>query len=304
MFHDLQKTDIGLYIGLRDGGELDLRVAAHAALSFDSFMRKLVEAIEPGTDIELNLIQGEIGSLNLISSIKARVSKHTLKALALVAAGWLGGEISSFGVQEVLAYLFSGLTEEQVQEIGENDLRRLAEACVKATTDPQIAASHKELTTTLAEDEDVTGVGMTLPGEKTPRRVMPRRDFPAIAERAQILQQADIEGDRRMVPSTKELILTEPVLIDKPRKWRFLMGKQEISATITDEIFRQKALQGKLGVPLSQGITIKARVITTEEKLEADLWKPVKYEIAEVLDWKANPGQGPLFTAVPDDEEE
>lgn len=107
-----------------------------------------------------------------------------------------------------------------------------------------------------------------------------------------------------MVPSTKELILTEPVLIDKPRKWQFLMGKQEISATITDEIFRQKALQGKLGVPLSQGITIKARVITTEEKLEADLWKPVKYEIAEVLDWKANPGQGPLFTAGPDEEEE
>ena len=302
MFRESQQTNVGLYIGLVEGGQLDLRVAARAALSFDSFIRKLVEEIEPGADIELNLIQGEIGSLNLISSLRARVSKQTLNALALVAAGWLANEFLSFGVQQVFDHLVFGLQDEQVQEIGEDDLRRIAEACVKAKADPEIAQSHKELTSALAEDRDVTGVGLTVLGEKKPRRLMPRSEFHRVSAHAQLMQVAQERGETRPVPAVLELVLTEPVLIDKPRKWRFLMGKTEISAKISDEAFRQRALQGKLGVQLSQGITVTAKVMITEEKIEADLWKPVNYEVVEVLKWAANPSQAPL--AFPGDDED
>lgn len=303
MFQDLQQADVGFYIGLLPGGELDMRVAANAALSFDLFMRKLTAAIEPGAVIELNLIQGEIGSLNLISSFKARLSKQTLNAIAFIAAGWLGGELLSFTAQEFFAYLSGKLTEEQVQEIGEVDLKRIAEACFRATQDPEIAESHTEITTTLAADSDVTAVGVTLSGEKKPRIMMPRSEFPIIAARAQLLQRNEMNGGVRLMESRRELILTEPVLIDKPRKWRFLMGKQEVSATISDEAFRQKVLQGKLDIVLSQGITITAIVVITEERLEADLWKPIKYDVKKVLDWRANPSQPSLFSDGNQDED-
>jgi hypothetical protein len=303
IFREHQKTDIGLYIGLREGGELDLRVAAQAALTFDTFMRRLVEAIEPGAEIELSLIQGEVGSLNLISSLKAKVSKQTLSALALMAAGWLGGELASYTVQQVFDHLKTNLPEAQAQQIGDDDLRRIAEACVKAQSSPQIAESHRNLTSKLAEDEDVTGVGITLPGEKAPKRVMPRQEFSKVDERAQSLLRPDETPNVRTVETKRELILTEPVLIDRPRKWRFLLGKQEISATVTDEVFRQKALQGKLGVALSQGITVVAHMVITEESLEPGLWKPVKYEITDVSGWWANPEQAPLFSRSEEEDE-
>ena len=123
MFRELEQTDLGLYIGLREGGELDLRVAAQAALSFDTFIRLLVEIIEPGTQVELSLIKGEVGSLNLISKIRASVSKKTLKTIALLAAGWIGGETLSYGFQEFMNYLTSNLTEAQILEIGDENLK-------------------------------------------------------------------------------------------------------------------------------------------------------------------------------------
>lgn len=302
MFRELEQTDLGLYIGLREGGELDLRVAAQAALSFDTFIRLLVEIIEPGTQVELSLIKGEVGSLNLISKIRASVSKKTLKTIALLAAGWIGGETLSYGFQEFMNYLTSNLTEAQILEIGDENLKRIAEECVKASRNSALAVAHQELTTKLQEDEDVTGVGITLPGEQKPRQIMSRRDFPFVNGRFATIEEFTENGEFRSIEWIGELVLTEPVLIDKPRKWRFLLGKSEISAAILDEAFRQRALQGKLGVPLSQGITISAKLKKTEERLAHDLWKPVKYEIIEVLSWQSNPTQPSL--PLSDGEEE
>lgn len=300
-FRENQSTRVGLYIGLREGAEINLSTAAKAALCFDDFLRAFIEEVEPGTPVELTLIQGDTGSLNLVSSLKAKVSKKTLSAIALVASGWIAGELASYTFGSFLDYLTENLTDEQKRELSAGDIERIAAACAKATENPQLIDKKDEISETLSEDNNVTGVGVTLGSERKPRHILPRERFTGSQSLLQALPLTQISSETRTVESVTDLILTEPVLIDKPRKWRFLLGRYEISASISDEIFRQKALQGKLGVQLSQGIVIKARLVTTEEQLEPNLWKAVKYEIKKVIDWKAEPVQIPLI--APDTEE-
>lgn len=297
LFRETQSTQIGLYVGLREGQELDLRVAAKAALAFDDFMRAFVSQIEPETEISLTFRKSEIGSLNIISTIKAKVNKQMLVGIAAGAATWLGMTVAGYSVETVLDEIRANLSEEEKSELSEKDLERIAEACLKATKSHELSEKTNAISQVLSEDDAVTGLGLTVGAEKKPRVLRHRSAFPAAISKSALVDQETQEKISRVTEVDRDLILTEPVLIDKPRKWRFMMGKIEISAYIRDETFRQKALQGKLGVPLSQGIEIRAKIKTTEQRLETDLWKPVKYEIMHVTSWKAEPAQ--LTLAMP-----
>lgn len=302
LFREPQRTTLGLYIGLKEGAEIDLRVAAKAALSFDDFLRAFIEEVEPSAPVEITLIKGDTGSLNLLSSLSAKVSKKTLVALTIFAGGWIASQIASYTFAAVLDYLKDNLTDEQKLELSEADIEKMALACLKATANSKVIEKKDEISETLSQDQSVTGVGVTIGIEKTPKHFLPREKFSGVGGLLRTVNVTETGAETRTLETTADLILTEPVLIDKPRKWRFLLGRQEVSAAVSDEVFRQKALQGKLGIQISQGIVIRAVLATTEEQLEPNLWKPVKYELKNVISWKAEPSQISLI--APDTEEQ
>ena len=299
MFREMQSTQVGLYVGLEEGRELDLRVAARAALAFDDFIRAFITEVEPETEVELTLRRSEVGSLNLISTVKAKVSKNTIKGLAAGAAAWLALEVGSYTVNAFLDEIRTHLSDEEKTEISEGDLRRIAEACLKATKTSALVEKTNSISQALAEDQSVTGLGLTIGSEAKPRKIRPRAEFSKLRIVATSSQDKKNEDVKRETEIQTELILTEPVLINKPRKWRFLIGKQEISAYVRDEAFRQKALQGKLEVPLSQGIVVNATLKTTEIEIEKGLWKPTKHEVMKVSSWKADAVQLTLLEQTP-----
>lgn len=296
----MEETSITLYVDLRQGSRLDLEAAANASLAWARMIRAVGQSIDPMGDWAIELESSLPGSQKIKSFIRMKVGGD-LRTLIVGAVGaalfFLVKETVSWGVAEVLDYLKGPDAPAEVQTLTEEELVVIADriaAILQGTAGKEEAV---EVFQALEADPDVTGVGATTGSGGKPAFIIPRAAFPTRRE-----TDGMVEPEERTQTERMEIILIRPVLAARTnRRWGFQTRLGAFGAPIHDEEFLKALVEGRLNVPLAQGILMDVDLEISEEKI-GGVWRPKDRTVKRVHGIKRAPIQTSLFDDPKQDE--
>lgn len=257
---------ISLYFNLREGEFAKLESVAKSALAFSAALKDAAYVIDPSLEIAIELRRGKEGSLSLDAIIKkikeaAEGPPTNLKTIAIVCALWVAGQSTEYAFSYVADNFFK---DPENQSISDEDVQKIAERVVAALRNKDGEEHIREIFVELEHDEAIDGVGVSLEAEKKPDFIVPRAEFRRRAGK--------VDGEvahKRTVYEDRSAILISPVLINKPRKWKFQFSDLgERSLKINDQAFVDKVLTGKSNMPMKGNIEMIVRVGFDQEKID------------------------------------
>lgn len=273
---------LSLYFQLKDGEKADLEVVAQAALSWVAALRAAAKEIEPEATIRVDLIDASEGSLSLntvldfiekqLARFEDGSSRHPrLKKLAIALAVFVP-------ISGVPTYDFY-FGDDTVQ-LAEEDRERL-DALIELTKKPEVEEKKKEFFRTLEKDPSIKGVGISEKKGRLPKVIIPASEF---AERSGLWAILPEENPSdRTTYQILDVTLISPVLVKKPRTWRFQNdGMPEFSAIMQDERFLSALEHDGVRESLRFGIRMKIR-LKVVETFELGVWSVKSRSVVEVL---------------------
>lgn len=285
MLVEIAETDgaLSLYFQLKEGEKADLEVVAQAAIQWVAALRAIAREIDPEAVIRVELIDASEGSLSFntvldfIEKQLARMddgaTKHwRLKKLAIALAVFV-----TFTGVPTYDYYFG---DDEVH-LAEEDRRRIDELIELTRGKPEVEEKKKEFFRTLEKDPSIKGVGVTEKRDKVPAIIIPSTEFPERSGLWAILEP-DSPQDRTVYP-VLDVTLISPVLVKKPRTWKFQPdGLPEFSAVMQDELFLSALEHDAVRERLRFGIKMKIR-LKVVETFETGVWTAKSRAVVEVL---------------------
>jgi hypothetical protein len=273
----MEAEPFSLYLDLFEGEKADLEVVAKASLALLSALKEAAFIIDPSLEVRLELQSGTEGSLRLntvIKSLKAVLpDRATLKALTIIGVGWFSGEILHYTADVFLDKIFksdASITDVQAAKIKE---------IVKKALEEEIAATKVgEVYRELSKDTAIRGVGATLRSDERPEHIVPKEQFQNRLG-TQVVINEILES--RSVITTQSITLISPVLLQSKRGWRFRANGLEFAAQISDSVFMEAALTGRLAIPLVEGILMNVQMRTDETRKDG-VWVVKKRVVQKI----------------------
>ncbi len=289
----MEETSITLYVDLRHGSRLDLEAAANASLAWAKMIRAIGESIDPMSDWAVELESSLPGSQKIKSFIRIKTGGD-LRTLIVGAVGsalfFLLKETVVWGYTEVLDFLKGPDAPAEVQTLTEEELVAIADriaAILQGTAGKEEAV---KVFKALEADPDVTGAGATTGSNGRPPLIIPRAAFPSRREPEEL-----VEPEERTQTERMEIILIRPVLAARTnRRWGFQTRLGSFGAPIHDEEFLKALVEGRLNVPLAQGILMDVDLEISEEKI-GGVWRTKDRTVKRVHGIKRAPIQTSLF---------
>ena len=91
---------ISLYLDLAEGESANIEVVAKAALAWSAAVKELAYVIDPSMEVEIELISGTEGSLDLNACLKAFAKfaeqKPKLATVIVTSLTWFMGQTGSY----------------------------------------------------------------------------------------------------------------------------------------------------------------------------------------------------------------
>ena len=271
---------------------IDLEAAAQASLAWANLIKTVGQQVDPFTEWHVELESSLPGSQKIRSIISLKTSaekKAAIKGAIIASILFMFKEAFAWGVGEVLDYLRGPDAPEEAQSLSEEERRLLAEDIVRLLGSDAGRDEATAVYEALEKDEKVTGAGATSSPTGRPSVVVRRDQFPS--------RSADVEEPKAQRTSTDqvELILIRPVLTtDTSRRWGFQSRYGTFGAPIRDQKFLLALAEGRLEVPMSQGIRMIVELEITEEQ-DGGLWRPVDRVITRVIEVMPPPRQASLL---------
>ena len=258
------KELVSLYLATAPGEEVDLEVAAEAAIEWARALKAAARAVDDSKDYRVNLVAAEPGSKRWLAKIEeSKINQLTIEAkrrwenvpliirLGLVAA-------------VVIPVTFNDTKEAYLGDDGfsEKELKQLKEIHGIAEDDPEVRKHRKSMYRQCQRDRSIVGLGGGVPDreEWRPRLIIPANRF---AEGEGIFEPEEEEPEERPIFQTLDVILVSPNL-DNPRlTWVF---RQEgipgvIKASMADERFlsalENSQVKEKFHSPIHMKIRLK-----------------------------------------------
>ncbi|MET4208634.1 hypothetical protein [Bradyrhizobium sp. LA2.1] len=287
---------IGLYFRLKPGEKADLEVVATAALEWLESARAAAEEIEPGSRINIGLVDADEASLQLntvlewVESQLERVDRGggrypRLKKLAVALAIFVPTTGVStyklyFGPQHEVA-----LKEDDRKLIEENS-QLLHELIERTHKNPDVGIRRQKFFKALEQDPSIVGAGVSEGPKYAPLILIPSDQF---AEKSGLWVPAEAEPDERTIYPIVNVTLISPTLLPKPRSWRFQPadGLPEFSAKMRDAHFLAALESDHVKERLRTGIRMTIRLQVKEARV-GDVWlvKPRGRSVVEVIEPK------------------
>jgi hypothetical protein len=296
----MTETSITLYVELRQGARLDLESAANASLAWSRMIKAIGHSIDPMGDWDIELESSLPGSQKIRSYIKMKVGSD-LRTLIVGAVGaalfFIAKEAVAWGVGEVLDYLRGPDAPAEVQSLSDEEVAAIAERIAVILQGSAGKTEAVEVYEALEADPDVTGAGAMNGERRKPDIIIPRAAFPSRHEPAGIA-----EPEERTVTERLDVILVRPVLAALTnRRWGFQTRSGSFGAPIQDERFLRDLVEGRLNVPLSQGIVMDVDLAVTEERI-GGVWRPKERVVKRVYGIRKPLVQGRLFDDLEQDD--
>lgn len=288
-----QEFPISLYFDLEDGLVADLETVANAAILWSRIIKETAFIIDPTMELRVELASGTKGSLSLNSLLKVlgktkKDRRKVIIAVLLAVSGFFANETGSFFYQKWLAENFSGQTQStQDDQLSAQDIIEIREIIEKNNVHKIAKSERQAFFKVVNSDPAIVGVGITRgPGER-PTSIVPRREFQFYSGEAETtlntIEEFTADGSQREKEETIKLTLVSPVLLAKPRSWRFQSSSvPEFSAKMNDVQFLQAMAEGNIAIPLKAGVEMTV-VLVTKEEFDGGVWVPKSRAVSKVL---------------------
>lgn len=256
---------LSLYFRLSEGKSADLEVVAAAALHWVNALKAAAEAIEPGAQIRVELIDADEASLKLnttlrwiedhLSRIEYGSGKYPrLRALAIALALFLG--------QQTVTQLIDAIDPPSVS-LNEEDRRLLQKLLERTKKSSSVREESQKFFRTIERERAITDVGVSEKKSSPPVLIIPRNQFP---ERGGLwrLEEEEQERTRHLV---MDVTLIGPVLIASPRAWTFQPeGLPPFKAIMKDPNFLSAIKRNHVRERLREGIQMTIRLEVKEQR--------------------------------------
>ncbi|MCB5411504.1 hypothetical protein [Pseudogemmobacter faecipullorum] len=282
---------ISIYLELKPGETAELAIVARAALDLDRAFRELAFLFDPSAKVQLDLVEGEVGSLNLKAIIRGATDRKTLTGVAAALALTVMSDIRGYSVGKVIDYI-TGQSED-AQSLSDDDIDRIARKVVEVSKAPQVQKPVRQFYKEISSDQSITGVGASLEEDaQRPEIIIPRSDFLSRSGETSEVDDLTAPSYREEI-ETKDLVLISPVLLEKESNWKFAFDGQSFSARMKDLAFLARLLSGRERVSMVAGVILTVRMETVSE-MAGGVWIVKKRSILEVLTVGSKSQQGRL----------
>lgn len=256
---------VSLYLDLKQNEQVDLEVAAAAAIEWSRAIKAAANAAEPGYSYRVRLIAAKPGSNKWLARVERSkvnqavkdiqegyqqipvVLRHAVAAAALVLITGIPTYDYYFGEDS--------FTPEQVQQI--------EDAFKKAVADPEVQAHRRAMYREVQKDPNITGVGGGVPDKDDwrPQEMIPAARF---AEGDGLFDFEDLTENNKDEISFVELdvILVTPQLVNAKRAWTFRQDgiPGQFTATMADVDFLSALDSSGIQEPLRNNIPMRIRM--------------------------------------------
>ncbi|AQS41375.1 MAG: Hypothetical protein BHV28_06720 [Candidatus Tokpelaia hoelldobleri] len=287
-------STLSLYFDLKEGRKADLEIVAQAAIKWVSLLRLVAQEVDPHANVKVELVDAIEGSLKLntviewvenqLFNLDRKTEKY--KRLRLIAVGlalYLGSDL----YERAMDYLFDSSGKNEIKIVlDEKDRNLLRGILEKANEKQEIKQESKNFFRVLEHDTSIAGVGISKASEKYPKFIIPNTQFAELGGLWELSKTG--EEETRTVYHVFEVILISPVLIKKPRCWKFqISGLPEFSAKMEDKEFLKALEQDHIRERLRVGINMTIRLKIIESLVDGE-WSVKNRSVIEVISPKTD----------------
>lgn len=274
---------LSLYFDLRSGENADLEVISQAALHWVAALRAAAREIDPSAEIKVEFVDATEGSLSLNTMLEwaeghlERIEKGSgkywrVKRLAIAAAVF----VVVTGIPTYQHYV-----GHETVDLSDEDRERIDELIKLVGDKPLVEESRRKFFQAIEKDQSIQAVGVTETPGTRPIHLIPSSQFAELGG----LWLPEEENEQRTIWPILDVTLISPVLMNKPRVWRFRPdGLPEFSAKMRDERFLAALEQDHVRERLRIGIPMTIR-LKVEEQKAGGVWveKPRGRSVVEVI---------------------
>lgn len=293
-------TPVSIYFGLEQGAKADLETVASAAIAWSTAFKTMVGAIEPGLSVEVQLVDGDEGSLwlnTLLSFIEDKFEQ-----IARGAERYPRLKALARGLAIIVVATPIQMTAENVWQavIGEEpELGQLSpeaqEQVKKAFRDvlaERVAERERErFARIIVEDMRIEAVGIASKPTARPTVLLDRSQIANFVNRERVdAEQAEV----RKRTAVLDVLLVSPVLEEAERSWRFKQqGMPEFGAVMRDKGFLSAMGNREVHEELRFGIPMQIE-IEFKERLDGEAWIVEERSVTRVITPKVDRSELPF----------
>jgi len=294
------QTPISVYFGLEQGRVADLEAVAEASLAWSSAIKSMLAELEPGLTVEIQIVDGEKGSLwlnTLLTFLESKMEQIARGAerfprLAALARG-LAIIVVATPLQLTAEDIWKAVLHEQpeaasLSQASQDQLKAMFD---KAIRDGLAEAQRDKFAGAVSKDDKITAVGVSATTNAPPKLLVQRDQIGSYLQREQVSE--DGESTRRRI-TIMHVTLVSPVLEDTERSWRFRQpGLPEFGAVMKDRGFLAAMASRAVHEELRFGIPMEIEV-EFKEKFEGGIWVPVERNVLRVIQPTVDRNELPL----------
>lgn len=292
----MANADLILKFELVPGRSPDADNAAQALAAWVDLLRAAVSAIEPGTEVKIELVGVEKGSQTFLFAMRRveqfgadvldGMSEFPLIKKAVIA---LGGLVTSTAI---IVGVTNVLTPDP--RIPDDQMAVFEEQRDLLRESVELQREQARFYGTLQNEPAYDRIDV-LNGEYARIYTIPRDQF---AARSGLWAEDTEVFTLRTEPRSAvwDVVLIKPVLVPQPRRWRFAKEGLEFSALMQDANVLQAIHNRTLPVQVAEGVMMKVQV-DYREAYDGKVWIPVSgsHKIKKVLHPLPPVALGPLF---------
>lgn len=282
-------TPVSLYFDLKKGSSASLDVVAEASLAWSSSLRALLAAVEPGLELEIEIVDGDEGSLWLntifkfietgLTRIEAGGEKYPrLWALARGLAFIVVATPIAVTAEDVWRWLVAD--EPQIEQLSPETKQELMRD-FESLLQKKVAENQKrKFFQSIERDTTITGIGLA--GE-------PNEQGATITHRERYVSYLEDSGKTEQIGLTRkrteklDVMLVSPVLRNAERSWKFMVpGMPEFGAVMKDKGFLDALARGDVHIEMREGIPMVIQ-IEFKEHMEGAVWVTDERNVVEVI---------------------
>jgi len=257
---------LSLYFQLKEGKKADLEIVSAAAIAWVEAMRAVARAVDPNSDIKVELIDADKASLSFNTVIEW-FERHVEPKLGRLERG--AGRLPrtrKLAIALAVFIIFTGVPTAYFyfddDSFTDEDREMLKEIHDKVLQDPSVESSKRKFFRTLEREPIIAAVGVKEDPDSAPLVMVSSEHF---AEAGGLWALDEDTDALEVTHPVLDVILVKPALVHRPRSWTFKPeGLPEFDAVMRDPIVlaameKGLPLQFREGVPMTIRLEVKER---------------------------------------------
>lgn len=265
---------LSLHFGLKKGKKADFEVLSAAAIAWVETIRAVAHAIDPDTDVKVELVDAHEGSINFNTIVNwyKRSIEEPVEAIGRGYDKLPRARRIALGIVPFL--VVTGIpTAAFYMNLDEDERAEIDQIKSKAEAHPAVETAKRKFFRTVEREPIITSVGVKEAPDAEPLVVV---DGSRFAEAGGLWSEEEEDVQERVTQLLLDVVLVKPALVHTPRSWTFKPdGLPEFDAVMRDPVVLQAIEQKGLPDRVKEGFPMTLRLEVREVQIDGQ-WKQVR----------------------------